>query len=104
MAAVPSWPSFRTVTLVALMTLSTFTEIDISKKLSLPGFESSSASIRLPPNWPTLWRSRTLARWTTKRARSLRSMKSPFWLWASGPVSRSAGSSISKALALPGGR
>ena len=28
----------------------------------------------LPPNWPTLWRSRRLARWTAKRATVFSSM------------------------------
>ena len=72
-AARPSCPSFRTVTVWALITVSMLIEGWISKKESVPGFATSSASIRLPPNWPTEWRSRRPGRCTTKRATSFAS-------------------------------
>ena len=113
MAAVPSCPSFTIVIEVALTTVSMLSEGCSSKKLSRPGFPTSAASMMLPPNWPTLWRSRRFARWMAKRATLFSIMKSPTWLWASGPVIRSdssnsvvAGSSLAastKVRALVGG-
>src|SRR6185369_648187 len=71
------------------------------RKLSTPGFETSSASMMLPPKPPTLYMSRTPPFWMMKRASAFSIMMSPGWPSARGPVSSSAALVMMCALARP---
>ena len=100
-AAPPSLPSFTISSVVALMTVSMLIAGCISRKLSRPGWPTSSTSMRFPPKAPTLYMSRTPGFWMMKRASPFSIMVSPSCPLASGPVMSSAPLVISCADAKP---
>ena len=53
-AGVAVWPSLTISIVCALMTVSIWTAGWISRKLSRPGWPTSSASMMFPPKVPTL--------------------------------------------------